>query len=260
MRGRHVRVRAGRRRRSPQDRVSGVDVAVGQVVAHAADLAPSDGWLGVEQFCRQSLDGLPDFQQPYPDWSRKTDHGAVWLTWSWRPRSTSTGSTPGGCTPPSAEFHLPGSKPPTTLKTSPTWRLDPTPEASTKPGAVHFLLFAQVRGPADVPSDPWSGAGSNRRPSAFQGFYQPETMITRNVVDRHCLHLCWSESSCLSYQMCHRVSHNPVSSVGFLWGISRVHGLVGILWGCRQRSIAARRVRQEPRATGGEPTHRRDQL
>ena len=31
-----------------------------------------------------------------------------------------------------------------------------------------FLLFAQVRGPADVPGDPWSGAGSNRRPSAFQ--------------------------------------------------------------------------------------------
>ena len=50
-----------------QDPVSGVEVAVGQVIAHAGDLAPWDGGLGIEQFCRQSLHGLSDFQQPDPD-------------------------------------------------------------------------------------------------------------------------------------------------------------------------------------------------
>jgi len=50
-----------------QDRVSGVEVAVGQVIAHAGDLAPGDARLGVEQFGGQGLDGLADFQQPDPD-------------------------------------------------------------------------------------------------------------------------------------------------------------------------------------------------
>ena len=90
-----------------------------------------------------------------------------------------------------------------------------------------FLLFAQVRGPADVPGDPWSGAGSNRRPSAFQGFYQPETMIRRNTADHSYPHWHWSESSPASYQPCHRVPHNPVSSVGLLWGSTRTSDLWG---------------------------------
>lgn len=50
-----------------QDPVSGVEVAVGQVIAHAGDLAPWDGGLGIEQFFGQCLDGLADFQQPDPD-------------------------------------------------------------------------------------------------------------------------------------------------------------------------------------------------
>ncbi len=37
------------------------------MIAHAGDLAPWDGGLGVEQFGGQGLDGLPDFRQPYPD-------------------------------------------------------------------------------------------------------------------------------------------------------------------------------------------------
>ncbi len=88
----------------------------------------------------------------------------------------------------------------------------------------------------------WSGAGSNRRPSAFQGFYQPETMIRRNTADHSYPHWHWSEDSRSSYQPCQRVPHNPVSPVGLLWGTSRVPGLVGILWGCRERS-------------GCQPTH-----
>jgi hypothetical protein len=50
-----------------QDRMSGVEVAVGQVIAHAGDLAPRDSRLGVEHFGGQGLDGLADFQQPDPD-------------------------------------------------------------------------------------------------------------------------------------------------------------------------------------------------
>jgi hypothetical protein len=36
-----------------QDRVSGVEVSVGQVIAHAGDLAPGDAGLGVEQLIGQ---------------------------------------------------------------------------------------------------------------------------------------------------------------------------------------------------------------
>jgi hypothetical protein len=53
------------------------------------------------------------------------------------PPSTWTGSTPGGRTPASAASRPPSTKPPTTLKPSPRPRLDPTTEASTKPGAIH---------------------------------------------------------------------------------------------------------------------------
>jgi hypothetical protein len=45
-----------------QDRVSGVEVAVGQVIAHAGDLAPGDAGLGVEQLGGQGLDRLADLQ------------------------------------------------------------------------------------------------------------------------------------------------------------------------------------------------------
>jgi len=44
-----------------QDRVSGVEVAVGQVIAHAGDLAPGDAGLGVEQLGGQGFDGFADF-------------------------------------------------------------------------------------------------------------------------------------------------------------------------------------------------------
>jgi len=47
--------------------VAGVEVAVSQVVAHAGDLAPGDGGLGVEQLGGQGSDGLADFQQADPD-------------------------------------------------------------------------------------------------------------------------------------------------------------------------------------------------
>jgi hypothetical protein len=40
---------------------------VGQVVAHAGDLAPRDAGLGIEQFGGQGLHSLADFQQPDPD-------------------------------------------------------------------------------------------------------------------------------------------------------------------------------------------------
>jgi hypothetical protein len=52
---------------SLQDRMSGIKVAVGQVIAHAGDLVPRDAGLSVEQFGGQGLDGLADFQQPDPD-------------------------------------------------------------------------------------------------------------------------------------------------------------------------------------------------
>jgi hypothetical protein len=50
-----------------QDRMSGVKVAVGQVIAHAGDLTPRDAGLSAEQLRRQDLDGLADFQQSDPD-------------------------------------------------------------------------------------------------------------------------------------------------------------------------------------------------
>jgi hypothetical protein len=50
-----------------QDRVGGVEVAVGQVIAHAGDLAPRDAGLGVEQPGGQGLHRLADLQQPDPD-------------------------------------------------------------------------------------------------------------------------------------------------------------------------------------------------
>src|SRR5579875_4074617 len=54
----------------------------------------------------------------------------------WPPPSTSTGSTPGGCTAPSGTSRRPSTKPLTTLRPSPTRWLEPTTEASTKPGAI----------------------------------------------------------------------------------------------------------------------------
>jgi hypothetical protein len=84
-----------------QDRMSGVEVAVGQVIAHAGDLAPWDGGLGSEQFGGQGLDGLPDFQQPYRDRVEDQAIGQIAALQvgaaAGRPRSArpSPGTTPG---------------------------------------------------------------------------------------------------------------------------------------------------------------------
>jgi len=90
-----------------------------------------------------------------------------------------------------------------------------------------------------------SGAWSNRRPSAFQGFYQPETMIRRNTADHSYLHWHWSEGSYLCYQPCHRVPHNPVSSVGLLWGTTRTPDLWGFCGAAASAPAASRRTCQE---------------
>jgi hypothetical protein len=50
-----------------EDCVSGVEVPVGEVVAHACDLPPGDGWLRAQQVFRQCLDRLADLHQPDPD-------------------------------------------------------------------------------------------------------------------------------------------------------------------------------------------------
>jgi hypothetical protein len=45
-----------------QDGVGCIEVTVGQVITHPADLAPGDCGLAVEQLNRESLNGLADFQ------------------------------------------------------------------------------------------------------------------------------------------------------------------------------------------------------
>jgi hypothetical protein len=42
-----------------QDGVGGVEVPVGEVVAHAGDLPPRDRWLGGQQIVRQCLTASP---------------------------------------------------------------------------------------------------------------------------------------------------------------------------------------------------------
>ena len=50
-----------------QDRVCGVEVAVGEVVAHAGDLPPRDRRLGSEQVIWECFNSLADFQQADAD-------------------------------------------------------------------------------------------------------------------------------------------------------------------------------------------------
>jgi hypothetical protein len=50
-----------------QDRVGGVEVAVGEVVAHTGDLPPRDRRLRGEQVIRQCFDSLADLQQADAD-------------------------------------------------------------------------------------------------------------------------------------------------------------------------------------------------
>ncbi len=50
-----------------EDGVGGVEVAVGEVVAHSGDLAPRDLRLGCEEILAEGLDSLADLQQPDPD-------------------------------------------------------------------------------------------------------------------------------------------------------------------------------------------------
>lgn len=50
-----------------QDRVCGIEVPVGEVVAHAGDLPPRDRWLRGQQVIRQRLNGLADLEQADAD-------------------------------------------------------------------------------------------------------------------------------------------------------------------------------------------------
>src|SRR5712692_1056608 len=52
---------------SLQDRVRSVEVAMGEMIAHAGDLAPGNGWLRGEQVVWQCLDRLAYLQQPDPN-------------------------------------------------------------------------------------------------------------------------------------------------------------------------------------------------
>lgn len=44
-----------------------VEVPVGEAVTHAGDVAPGVGRLGVEELCRNRLDGLSDLDEPDSD-------------------------------------------------------------------------------------------------------------------------------------------------------------------------------------------------
>jgi hypothetical protein len=50
-----------------QDGVGGIEIPVGEVVAHTGNLPPWDRWLGGQQVIREYLDGLADFQQADAD-------------------------------------------------------------------------------------------------------------------------------------------------------------------------------------------------
>jgi hypothetical protein len=50
-----------------QDRVCGIEVAVGEVVAHTGDLPPRDRRLGGQQIVRQCFNSLADLQQADAD-------------------------------------------------------------------------------------------------------------------------------------------------------------------------------------------------
>jgi hypothetical protein len=50
-----------------QDRVCGIEVPVGEVVAHAGDLPPRDRRLRGQQIVRQCLNSLADLQQADAD-------------------------------------------------------------------------------------------------------------------------------------------------------------------------------------------------
>ena len=60
-----------------QDGVGGVEVAVGEVVAHAGDLPPRDRWLGGEQIVRQRFNSLSDLQQADADGVKDQSVGQV---------------------------------------------------------------------------------------------------------------------------------------------------------------------------------------
>ena len=50
-----------------QDGVCGVEVAVGEVVAHPGDLPPRDRWLRGQQIVRQCFNSLADLKQADAD-------------------------------------------------------------------------------------------------------------------------------------------------------------------------------------------------
>ena len=50
-----------------QDRVCGIEVPVGEVVAHTGDLPPRDRWLRGQQVIRQCFNSLTDLKQADAD-------------------------------------------------------------------------------------------------------------------------------------------------------------------------------------------------
>ena len=51
----------------PHDGVCGVEVAVGQVVAHPGDVDPRDVWFSIQQLRGDRPNGLADLDEPNPD-------------------------------------------------------------------------------------------------------------------------------------------------------------------------------------------------
>lgn len=85
----------------------------------------------------------------------------------------SSSPTPPGSTPPSATSRPPDTKPPTTLKPSRNRRLEPTPEASVRPGAIQrrptayaawsasTWRVAHCRRPELIVSCPWTASAAH---------------------------------------------------------------------------------------------------
>jgi hypothetical protein len=78
-------------------------------------------------------------------------------------------------------------------------------------------------------------------------------MIRRNTADHSYPHWHWPEGSHSSHQPCHRVPHNPVSSVGLLWGTTRTPDLWGFCG-----AAAALRLRADAPSKNLEPMGRDD--
>jgi hypothetical protein len=111
---------------------------------------------------------------------------------------------------------------------------------------VDYTAKLVVRGGVEPPtfrfSEVLSAPGSNHAE-------KPSTILTCKGAGQN--------DYCSSYQSYQCVPHNPVSSVGFLWGALPGPGLVGILWGYRERSASQpTRPAKNLEPMGGEMTQR----